>query len=139
MIPRLSSSASTSSGILPFTRTAYIPRTYFAEQNISNVTNDWEDFVIRTCSLPPCHPARFRINDCDDAVEMCGCAGLYSISIAFHLQKWNNYKRGRHMYIEFGELTCMSSSQFGQPCFRKSRGVCIIEQSKQARRAFARG
>jgi len=29
LIPRLSSSASTSSGTRPFTRTAYIPRTYF--------------------------------------------------------------------------------------------------------------
>lgn len=36
LIPRLSNSASTSSGIRPLTRTAYIPRTYFAMENGRN-------------------------------------------------------------------------------------------------------
>ena len=36
LIPRLSSSASTSSGIRPLTRTAYIPRTYFAMESGQN-------------------------------------------------------------------------------------------------------
>lgn len=35
--------------------------------------------------------------------------------------------------------TCMSSSQFGHPSLRKSAGVWTREQSRHARRAFARG
>jgi len=32
--------------------------------------------------------------------------------------------------------TCMMSSQLGQPLRRKSTGVCMMEQSRQARKFF---
>ena len=35
-------------------------------------------------------------------------------------------------------VTCMISSQFGQPLRRKSIGVCMIEQRRQARKFFDR-
>lgn len=113
MIPLLSSSASTSSGTRPFTRTAYIPRTYFAiwirkrilsDRYSSSMHIGWNVVQERrgdaqdgsgvkegkerrrlTCPLPPRHPARLGVDHRDDTVEIGRRADLNTIRRAFHL------------------------------------------------------
>ena len=41
--------------------------------------------VVRTCPLPPRHPAILGIYDGDDALEMSGGTRLYAVRVAFHL------------------------------------------------------
>lgn len=136
---RLSSSASTSSGTRPFTRTAYIPRAYFAMTALSGHVLYAGKRRGLTCSLPPCHPALLRVDDRNDTLKMSSCARLNPVRIALHLYHLCMLVRhdiGPPLALEH---TCMSSSQFGQPCLRKSAGVWIIEHSRQARSCFARG
>jgi hypothetical protein len=87
-IPRFSRSASISSGIRPFTRTAYIPRAYFAVGGEVSQTSPRIGFKgVRTCSLPPCHPAAVRVNHRDDTLEERCCAIGDSFWVALQLER----------------------------------------------------
>lgn len=89
-IPRFSRSASISSGIRPFTRTAYIPRAYFAvDGEVSQTSPRNDPGRVRTCSLPPRHPAAIRINHRDDTLEERSCTIGDSFWVALQL-KWGS-------------------------------------------------
>lgn len=84
---RLSSSASTSSGMRPFTRTAYMPRTYLAKCAVGQdcaLTRTKEGS--RTYPLPPGNPACFWVYYRNHTIEVgCG-ARLHSVRSTSHLQ-----------------------------------------------------
>ena len=89
-----------------------------------------------TCSLPTRHPALLRVNDRDTPVEMSRRAGLNTIRRALHLKPRFNSQIPLPLDGTVSFFTCMISSQFGQPLRRKSMGVCMIEQRRQARKFF---
>ena len=134
-MPRFSSSVSTSSGTRPLTRTAYMPRTYFAKT--PSVRGPGSENLLRfTSSLPACYPTGLWIDNRDDAIKVGRSANGNTIWGSFHLSgKCESVKRTTPVSCE-ATRTCMISSQLGHPFLRKSIGCCMMEHSKHARRCF---
>ncbi len=63
---------SISSGNLPITRTAYIPRTYFAAE-VKSKSFQYKVNRKQTCSLPPPNPTLIRVNYSNNSVELSSC------------------------------------------------------------------
>ena len=85
LIPRFSSSASTSSGTRPFTRTAYTPRTYFAtipQHPSARIPQATKKTLTRP--LPPRHPA-LTVHDRDDALKVRRRARRDAVLALLHL------------------------------------------------------
>jgi hypothetical protein len=74
----------------PFTRTAYMPRTYFAKYKLINL-NAAVEMYVHTCSLPSGYPTRFWLDGGDDSVKVGRCTDTNAIGRAFHLENcWVN-------------------------------------------------
>jgi len=132
LIPRLSSSASTSSGTRPLTRTAYMPRTYLAGWKISDDLTGPRDAL-------DVHVLCQRATQLDSGSMAAMIPSKYVV-VQTAIRSGEPFICQGNSWVDviksISIRTCMISSQFGQPFFLKSMGCWIIEQSRQALSCF---